>query len=519
MNMKRIMIALVAVSLAFTVNAQQNGYSNYAGLTLGGGLNTMTFSPTNGTQSLGLGFDAGLHYTHFFGEHIGLGLGVHYTYANAYANYDGTVVTPGLTHPANPGVTYDLHAGFNNWKERETVGVLGIPVEVFYRSMLNEKWTFIGGIGIQFDLPLHGHYSGADGSYRTTGVFPALGNYVVSDVPEHGFSTYDDASDAKIDNLGFNVSAILDLGFRLALGDNWGLYLGLYGGYGLNNMISEQKDVSLMVVDNNNTANIDYHGTFGSNEIDNLHMLRAGLKVGIDLGWDCRDREAERLAREKAIQNSIDAVREAERIAAEKAAREAREKAEREAAAKKAAADRAAAEKAAAQAAAEREAAEKAAAQAAADRAAAEREAMKAAAEREAAEKAAAERRALAERTKAEAVKQIQAINATVYFETAGTKAKFDAVTDGAIHAICEALKADENLTVTVYGHTDNTGSHAVNMKYGQKRADALKEYMVKLGAPAKSINTVSKGPDEPIADNETAEGRAKNRRATVELK
>ena len=80
-------------------------------------------------------------------------------------------------------------------------------------------------------------------------------------------------------------------------------------------------------------------------------------------------------------------------------------------------------------------------------------------------------------------------------------------------------MKADQNLKVTVYGHTDNTGSHAVNMKYGQKRADALKEYMVKLGAPAKSINTVSKGPDEPIADNETAEGRAKNRRATVELK
>ena len=116
-------------------------------------------------------------------------------------------------------------------------------------------------------------------------------------------------------------------------------------------------------------------------------------------------------------------------------------------------------------------------------------------------------------------MKQIQAINATVYFATAGTKAKFDDITDGAIHAICEALKADENLTVTVFGHTDNTGSRKANMKYGKKRAEALKAYMVKLGAPAKSINCVSKGPDEPVADNGTKEGRAKNRRATVELK
>jgi outer membrane protein OmpA-like peptidoglycan-associated protein len=284
-------------------------------------------------------------------------------------------------------------------------------------------------------------------------------------------------------------------------------------------MIDEVKNESLVMVDAANTAKIDYNGTFASNEVDNLHMIRAGIKVGIDLGWNCRDREAERLAREKAIQDSIAAVREAERIAAEKAAREAREKAEREEAARKAAADRAAAEKAAAQAAAERAAAEAAAAQAAADKAAAEAAADKAAAERIAAEKAAAERRALAERTKAEAVKQIQAINATVYFATAGTKAKFDEKTDVAIHAICEALKADENLSVTVYGHTDNTGSRKANMKYGKKRAEALKTYMVKLGAPAKSINCVSKGPDEPVADNGTKEGRALNRRATVELK
>ena len=333
------------------------------------------------------------------------------------------------------------------------------------------------------------------------------------------------------------ISVIADLGMHLDLNANWGLYFGIYGGYGITNSIKEQKADPLVLVNNTDPSQLNYNGTFSSNEVSAMHLLRAGVKVGIDLGWGI-DREAKRLAAEKEKAERLAARKlaqekaEAERIAAEKAAAEkaaaekaAAEKAAAErlaaekAAAEKAAADRAAAERAAAEAAADRAAAEAAAAKTAADRLAAEKAAEKAAAERAAAERAAAERRALAERTRAEAEKQIKAIDATVYFETAGTNAKFDSKTDAAIHAICEALKADENLTVTVYGHTDNTGSLQINMKYGQKRAEALKAYMVKLGAPAKSINCVSRGPNEPVADNGTEEGRAKNRRATVELK
>lgn len=505
------MIALAAVALAFGAGAQQGGHSNYAGLTLGGGLNTMTFSPANGDQSVGLGFDAGLHYAHFFNEHFGLGLGVHYTLANAYATYDFDEVTTGLTHANNPLIHYNLTTSFNKWKERQTVGVLGIPVEAFYRTALNEKWTFIGGLGVQVDLPLHGKYSASDGNYTTTGVFPALGTYVVSDMPEHGFSTYDAAYDSKIDNLSsVVVSVIADAGVRMALNNNWGLYLGIYGGYGLTDMLGDKKDDILLVINTTDPSQIDYHGTYGSNEIDALHLLRVGVKVGIDFGWNGRNRELERMLRQKAIDDSIATARLA---AAEQAALE-RAKAER-LAAEKAAAEKAAREKAEQAAKEQAEAARLAAEQAARDKAAREQaEAARLAAEREA-----AAQRAAAEKAKAEAQKKLEAIGATVYFANAGTKAQFDAKTDAAIHAICEALKADPSLKVTVYGHTDNTGSKAANVKYGQKRAEALKDYMVSLGAPAASILCVSKGQDEPVADNSTKEGRAKNRRATVELK
>ena len=82
-----------------------------------------------------------------------------------------------------------------------------------------------------------------------------------------------------------------------------------------------------------------------------------------------------------------------------------------------------------------------------------------------------------------------------------------------------EAMKADKSLKATIYGHTDSLGSMQTNMRYGQQRAEALKAYLVKLGAPAKNITCKSKGPKEPVADNKTKEGRARNRRATVEVK
>ncbi|MBQ1409345.1 MAG: OmpA family protein, partial [Bacteroidales bacterium] len=90
---------------------------------------------------------------------------------------------------------------------------------------------------------------------------------------------------------------------------------------------------------------------------------------------------------------------------------------------------------------------------------------------------------------------------------------------DEAIKAICEAMKADNKLQTVITGHTDDRGPEKYNMKCGQRRAEALKRYMVSLGAPDANIKCESKGETQPIADNDTREGRAKNRRATVELK
>jgi OmpA-OmpF porin, OOP family len=64
-----------------------------------------------------------------------------------------------------------------------------------------------------------------------------------------------------------------------------------------------------------------------------------------------------------------------------------------------------------------------------------------------------------------------------------------------------------------ISGHTDNTGSAVVNQRLSLARANATKAYLVSKGAKDADLGTAGNGPDKPIADNATPEGRAQNRR------
>ncbi len=69
---------------------------------------------------------------------------------------------------------------------------------------------------------------------------------------------------------------------------------------------------------------------------------------------------------------------------------------------------------------------------------------------------------------------------------------------------------------IAVFGHTDNTGSEEVNVRLSGQRANAVGDYLKNSGIDAKRIITEGKSFNEPIASNETAEGRAQNRRVEV---
>ena len=77
-------------------------------------------------------------------------------------------------------------------------------------------------------------------------------------------------------------------------------------------------------------------------------------------------------------------------------------------------------------------------------------------------------------------------------------------------------LNTAEKIIIT--GHADSTGTAAYNKKLSLRRAEAVRDYLISLGADPSKMEVSGEGETKPIADNKTKEGRAKNRRVEVEV-
>jgi outer membrane protein OmpA-like peptidoglycan-associated protein len=85
------------------------------------------------------------------------------------------------------------------------------------------------------------------------------------------------------------------------------------------------------------------------------------------------------------------------------------------------------------------------------------------------------------------------------------------------IQEFVEKLKNDnKNVYLEIQGHTDSTGSPAVNLRVGEERAEAVRRFMNQQGVALNRISTISYGQDSPVASNKTRAGRAQNRRVVV---
>ena len=129
------------------------------------------------------------------------------------------------------------------------------------------------------------------------------------------------------------------------------------------------------------------------------------------------------------------------------------------------------------------------------------------------------------EGAKVETVKDTNGIDAVkttfdesgIYFATA--KYSLDANAKATLNKVADWIKNNPDTDVAIIGHTDNVGSEAYNQGLSERRARTVANYLINRGVNRGQVTTQGFGYSRPVADNDTAEGRAQNRRTDLVFK
>src|SRR3546814_219649 len=87
------------------------------------------------------------------------------------------------------------------------------------------------------------------------------------------------------------------------------------------------------------------------------------------------------------------------------------------------------------------------------------------------------------------------------------------------LNSLVQVFKEFNKNGVDIVGHTDSTGSLQLNQDLSNRRAQSVASYLVGNGVAASRISSYGAGPSQPIASNDTAAGRAQNRRVEINLR
>jgi outer membrane protein OmpA-like peptidoglycan-associated protein len=84
------------------------------------------------------------------------------------------------------------------------------------------------------------------------------------------------------------------------------------------------------------------------------------------------------------------------------------------------------------------------------------------------------------------------------------------------MNSVAHVLKEFDKTTISIKGHADSTGTDAYNMSLSQRRAGSVSGYLSSQGVSAARLGAVGFGESQPIAPNDTADGRRQNRRVEI---
>ena len=521
---KRLLASLLALAACGgALQAQEAPRHEVSAAFQGLGLGSMPFrgpQQWNDQPGIAVGFSAG--YTYWFSGCLGFHTGVrvssmshNHVISNLDVPFSASLPLSSLGLPGGSGLTtVNLRATATSVQERQSQTYIELPLML---AMRHNRLYANAGITLAKALSATAEYSYTDPECSILSL-PDLGVTPTTPVP----MTLASATSGSVDNSSmpkpFFVLLGAEAGYSIPVGEAIGITAGLYGRLA---PVAHKTQNAAVAYPIQSDATYRLAQPSASTLAEKTGYYEVGLSLGINFGLTKSHKEYS--------ENDGGMATDAEMAAAKAAgAKEARQQAESDLAAAKAARENAEKELAAAKTARENAEKELAAIQAARKNAEndmnayrrqlAERDIRDA--RQEAAQKSTKQAEPVRETAPvaAQGTAQENANRMVFNFDYNKTRPIYSDETAASLRALCSAMQNDASLRVVVIGHTDNVGTKRNNNKVGRRRAAAVKKLMVDMGAPAENIAIVTRGESEPEESNKTEEGRAHNRRATVEM-
>ncbi|GHT22553.1 hypothetical protein FACS189430_04510 [Bacteroidia bacterium] len=466
-----IIIAAIAATTAATAQQSKHEFS----LNISGGISTLKASPPPLSGGAGAGGAVGASYTYRISDHWGIGTGIE----AALFSGKSTLASLSDSYPSNDSErNFEYHYTLTGYSDRQQAILLNIPLMLHFQT-----GRFYAALGGKAGIPLSAKFSSSADKLDASGVYPP--STLTLHAPKFmGFGQFTDLSNKGTLALKTAFFASAEAGIRWRLSEKLSLSTGLYVDYGINNIRPTAA-----------TPLIDYHANdeyrpnsaiastnAGKPLADKVKPLAAGIKIGLVFGASpLNPPNADFSAAPETDPAALEAER--QRLAEERRAEE------RRAEERKAEEIRLAEQKRAEE---QRLAEEKRLAEA-----------------RKAEEKRAEEQRLAEVKAKIQQPEDGYTLNGTAL--SAQQKASLDEKV-----ALLQQFYPDA--TITIEGHTCNTGTHPVNQTIAQKRADNAKAYLIQKGVAANRITTTPKAETEPLTPNNSEANKEKNRRVVIRL-
>ena len=295
--MKRYILFIVALLSVFGLTAQETPNENapkakvkviyppimeqnkFLSLSAGGGISTLLYDLPYGSSEMGKGGRFNIDYNIFFSRVCGISFGLGGSKLNSTVNFDegskySTMVKVPVTNYNGKETNYDAKCTttFSGWTETQSLFALEVPVGILFRAPMGEKTTFLAGVGAKLSFPFKSSYEVTDGS-MTSSLYVEKLNARYDSVPSQGITTSDVHDSGETETKLVSVSGYLDLNLVHRVG-RIHLFYGLYADYGLTSIA--KKDKSFVSIDG-------YNGVLSSDAVEKVIPFSVGLRLGLKI--------------------------------------------------------------------------------------------------------------------------------------------------------------------------------------------------------------------------------------------